>query len=61
MKKLCLYQVFDNIGQSAITSIIPSTNDLTAALGFRNAYIKEKDPQKNPFGFKTLDLKKLLN
>ena len=59
MKKLNLYQVFDNVGQSAITSIIPAVNDLTAALGFRNAYILEKNPQKNPYQYKALDLKKV--
>lgn len=59
MKKLSLYQVFDNVGQSAITSIIPAVNDLTAALGFRNAYILEKNPQKNPYQYKALDLKKV--
>lgn len=59
MKKLNLYQVFDNIGQSAITSIIPTVNDLTAALGFRNSYIQEKNPQKNPYQYKALDLKKV--
>lgn len=59
MKKLNLYQVFDNVGQSTITSIIPASNDLTAALGFRNAYIQEKNPQKNPYKYKALDLKKV--
>lgn len=59
MKKLNLYQVFDNVGQSAITTIIPAVNDLTAALGFRNAYIQEKNPQKNPYQYKALDLKKV--
>lgn len=59
MKKLNLYQVYDNVGQSAITSIIPAVNDLTAALGFRNAYIQEKNPQKNPYQYKALDLKKV--
>lgn len=58
MKKLNLYQVFDNVGQSAITSIIPAVNDLTAALGFRNAYIQEK-PAENPYQYKALDLKKV--
>lgn len=59
MKKLNLYQVYDNVGQSTITSIIPAVNDLTACLGFRNAYIQEKNPQKNPYQYKALDLKKV--
>lgn len=51
-----IYQVFDNVGQSAITGVIPAANNLTACLGFRNSYIKEKDKNKNPFHYKALDL-----
>ena len=56
MKQMRLYQVFDNVGQTAITGIIPAANHLTACLGFRNAYIQEKDPNKNPYHYKALDL-----
>lgn len=56
MKTIRLYQVFDNVGQTTITGIIPAANNLTAALGFRNAYIQEKDPQKNPYHYQALDL-----
>ena len=56
MKIMRLYQVYDNVGQTAITGIIPANNNLTAALGFLNAYIKEKDITKNPYKYKALDL-----
>lgn len=59
MKKLGLYQVYDNVAGECITGIIPATNNLTAALGFRNAYIKEKDPVKNPYQYKALELRKV--
>ena len=59
MKKLNLYQVYDNVGQEVITNVIPSASDLTAALGFRNSYILEKDKRKNPYQYKALDLKKV--
>lgn len=61
MKTLGLYQIFDNVGKSAITQIIPAATNLTAALGFRNAYIQEKDPRKNPYQYKALDLIKVAN
>lgn len=47
MKKLGLYYVFDRIDDTAITPVITSTNDLTAALGFRNAYIANKQTKLN--------------
>lgn len=56
MKLQRIYQVYDSVGQTAITGIIPQNNNLTAALGFYNAYIKEKDPIKNPYQYKALDL-----
>lgn len=56
MKTIRLYQVFDNVGQTTITNIIPAANNITAALGFRNAYIAEKDPLKNPYHYQALDL-----
>lgn len=56
MKTLGFYQVIDNVGGTAITQLIPAQNRLTAALGFRNAYILEKDKQKNPFQYKALEL-----
>lgn len=58
MKTMCLFQVYDNVGQTFITNIIPSANRLTAALGFRNSYIQEKDPAKNPYAraYKALEL-----
>lgn len=56
MKKLFLYQVYDNVGQCAITSLIPASNDLTALLGFRDAYISNKNKQQNPYFYQALDL-----
>lgn len=56
MKTVGFYQVMDNVGGTAITNLIPAANRLTAALGFRNAYISEKDPNKNPFQYKALEL-----
>lgn len=58
MKTTGFYQVFDNVGGVAITGLIPASNRLTAALGFRNAYMMEKDLQKNPYArsYKALDL-----
>lgn len=56
MKTMGFYQVIDNVGGCAITQLIPASNRLTAALGFRNAYILEKDISKNPYQFKALEL-----
>lgn len=56
MKTVGFYQVMDNVGGCAITQLIPAANRLTAALGFRNAYIQEKDKMKNPFQYKALEL-----
>lgn len=56
MKTVGFYQVMDNVGGCAITQLIPAANRLTAALGFRNAYIQQKDPQKNPYQYKALEL-----
>lgn len=56
MKTVGFYQVMDNVGGCAITQLIPSSNRLTAALGFRDAYIQQKDPQKNPYQYKALEL-----
>lgn len=56
MKTLGFYQVIDNVGGCAITQLIPAQNRLTAALGFRNAYMLEKDPAKNPYQYKALEL-----
>lgn len=56
MKTISLYQVFDNVGQTMITQPIPCANNLVAALGFYNSYIKEKDKTKNPYQYKALDL-----
>lgn len=56
MKNLGLYQVWDCVGETTITGIIPAANNLVAALGFMNSYIKEKDPMKNPHNPKTLEL-----
>lgn len=58
MKTTGFYQVFDNVGGTAITGLIPAQNRLTAALGFRNAYMMEKDINKNPYSktYKALDL-----
>lgn len=61
MKKMELYQVFDNVGLSTITGVIPASNRLTACLGFRNTYILNKDPQKNPYQYKALDLIQVAN
>lgn len=58
MKTTAFYQVFDNVGGMAITGLIPAQNRLTAALGFRNAYMVEKDFNKNPYAktYKALEL-----
>lgn len=56
MKKLNLFYVYDNIGCTAITGIIPANNYLTAALGFKNAYVDNKDKKTNPYNYKGLTL-----
>lgn len=53
MKRLELYYVFDAVGNCAITSVIPVSNALTAALGFRDSYIKN---EKSPYNYKGLRL-----
>lgn len=47
MRTLNLYYIYDNINECAITTIIPAANDLVAAIGFRDTYIKGKD--KRPY------------
>lgn len=47
MRSLGLYYVYDNINECAITNIIPAANDLVAAIGFRDSFIKCKD--KKPY------------
>lgn len=54
MKKLNLYYVYDTINEIAVTGIIPLDNHLTAALGFRDSYIKNK---KSPYNYQQLMLK----
>lgn len=56
MKTMAFFQVIDNVGGCAITQLIPASNRLTAALGFRNAYITQKDKQKNPYMYQALEL-----
>ena len=53
MKKLNLYYVFDNVGETVVTGVIPASSHLTAALGFRNAYIQNK---KSELNYKNLTL-----
>ena len=52
MKTLGLYYVYDNLGETVITPPIPCANDLVAAIGFRDTYMK-KDSKYN---YKALDL-----
>lgn len=50
MKYLNLYYVYDKLECKCITNVIPASSHLTAALGFMNAYIKNKEskiPYKN--------------
>lgn len=47
MRSLGLYYVYDNINECAITQIIPAANDLVAAIGFRDSFIKCKE--KRPY------------
>lgn len=53
MKKLELFYVFDTINECAVTGVIPVNNLLTAALGFRDSYIKNK---KSPYNYQQLEL-----
>lgn len=55
MKKLNLYYVYDNVGETVITDIIPAPNDLVALIGFRDHFIKNPN-QKMPYNYKALDL-----
>lgn len=43
MKNLYLYYVYDKVGETAVSSVIPASSHLTACLGFMNAYIKNKE------------------
>lgn len=54
MKTLNLYYVYDTINETSVTGIIPVSNHLTAALGFRDSYIKDK---KSPYNYQQLQLK----
>ena len=50
MKNINLYYVFDKLENKTITTVLPASSHLTAALGFMNAYIKNKEskiPYKN--------------
>lgn len=53
MKTINLYYIYDKVGETAISGIIPVTNDLTAAIGFRDAYIKNP---KTSINYKQLEL-----
>lgn len=55
MKKLQLFYVFDTIGNSAITGLIPMVNDLVAWVSFRDNFIQKKD---SPYNYKALELVK---
>ena len=54
--KIQLYYVRSITDNCIISPMIPQMNDLTAAIGFAQAYIKEKDPLKNPYDYKELEL-----
>lgn len=54
MKKINLYYVYDTINETAVTSVIPISNHLTAAIGFRDSYIKNK---KSPYNYQQLILR----
>ena len=54
MRNINLYYVFDTINETAVTGIIPVNNHLTAALGFRDSYIKNK---KSPYNYQQLLLR----
>lgn len=54
MKKINLYYVYDTINETAVTGIIPINNHLTAAIGFRDSYIKNK---KSPYNYQQLLLR----
>lgn len=54
MRKINLYYVYDTINETSITGIIPVNNHLTAALGFRDSYIKNK---KNMINYQQLELR----
>lgn len=54
MKNLNLYYVYDTINETSVTGIIPVNNHLTAALGFRDSYIKNK---KSPYNYQQLEIK----
>lgn len=51
-----LYYVKDKIQDCVISPMIPVSSDLAAAVGFAKAYIKEKDPVKNPYNYRELEL-----
>ena len=53
MKTINLYYVLDRLNNTAITSIIPASEHLTACLGFRNSYILNKE---NKIPYKNLSL-----
>lgn len=56
MRKFFLFQIFDNIGMTAISDLVPANNTLTAAMRFKKSFIDQKDPLKNPYQYKALDL-----
>lgn len=53
MKTLNLYYVYDTINETSVTGPIPVNNHLTAAIGFRDSYIKNK---KSPYNYQQLQL-----
>ena len=55
MKTTGFYQVVDHVGGCAITQLIPAQNRLTAALGFRNAYMQDPEIKKQ-YNYKALEL-----
>ena len=58
MKKMGFYYVYDVINEVAITTVICMPNNLTAAIGFRDTYIKKNNSGIN---YKQLQLIKFAN
>lgn len=56
MRTVNMYYVYDNVNEIAITNFIPSPNDLSAAINFRDIYINGEEMKKRGINYKALDL-----
>lgn len=55
--KIFLFNAYDIVGQTYLNEKpIMATSEIACLLAYYNSFVKEKDPLKNPYGSKTVNL-----